>query len=197
MLNQSKIPSPEALESPNLLLRPCAAEDEEEVFAAEAESIADLRLWFWWCHPSHSRARSAGWVRSRPSAWAAGQEYSYLIFHKSAPKLAGCVWLNAIDTVARRASLGYWVRSGCGGRGIGPEASLMTAKWGFARLSLLRIEIVIATSNGRSRRLAEKIGAQFEGIARNRLRVGEVTSDAWVYSLIPGDLQPHDNRQSD
>ncbi len=44
------------------------------------------------------------------------------------------------------------------------------------------------TGNSASRRVAEKAGAVFEGVQRNRLLVAGRPRDACMYSLIPGDL---------
>ena len=59
------------------------------------------------------------------------------------------------------------------------------ARFGFETLRLTRIEIVAAVDNIASRRVAQKCGAEFECLARNRLIVGGVPVTAAVYSLIP------------
>jgi ribosomal-protein-serine acetyltransferase len=58
----------------------------------------------------------------------------------------------------------------------------------FNYLKLTRLEIVIAVENAPSRGVAEKVGATFECIARNRLVLHEHPIDAAVYSLIPGQI---------
>jgi RimJ/RimL family protein N-acetyltransferase len=55
-------------------------------------------------------------------------------------------------------------------------------------LDLIRIEIVVATGNAASIRVAEKLGAQQEGILRNRITVGNRTHDAVMFSLTPKDF---------
>jgi RimJ/RimL family protein N-acetyltransferase len=52
----------------------------------------------------------------------------------------------------------------------------------------LRVEIVAAVGNLASQRVAEKVGAIREGCARNRCRAAGVQHDAFVYSVIPGDV---------
>ena len=47
----------------------------------------------------------------------------------------------------------------------------------------------MATGNVASRRVAERVGARFEGTARRRLVVNGNFHDAYVYSLITGDLE--------
>ena len=62
------------------------------------------------------------------------------------------------------------------------------ATFGLEALELERIEIIMSTSNEKSRRVAEKTGARFEGTLRNRLRLHQKLHDAHVYSIIPSDL---------
>jgi len=81
------------------------------------------------------------------------------------------------------------VRSGSAGRGFASEAAREITRWAFEELDLQRIEIVLGTQNEKSRRLAERIGAQFEGIARKRLRINQLNLDACIYSLLPGELK--------
>ena len=81
------------------------------------------------------------------------------------------------------------MRSSCAGHGIAVTATRLCARFGFDELHLKRIEIVAAVGNRRSQRVAEKAGATREGILRNRLKVGEVSHDAVMFSLVPDDLK--------
>ncbi|MBC3811895.1 GNAT family N-acetyltransferase [Undibacterium aquatile] len=48
---------------------------------------------------------------------------------------------------------------------------------------------MIAIANLASRRVADKVGAQLECLARNRLHLNGNSVDAAVYSLIPGEVR--------
>jgi len=50
------------------------------------------------------------------------------------------------------------------------------------------VEIVISVGNQASMRVAEKIGAHYEGILLNRMVVGKSIYDAHMYSLLPSDF---------
>lgn len=171
------------LETSRLRLRVCGRQDANSVFAAEADSIEELRRWFWWCHPAHSRERSAAWADSREDAWSRGEEFAFLIFERDSPRLTGCIWLNEINLAALSANLGYWLRTGCGGQGFAAEAAGAVVNWAF-RAGFERIEIVTAVGNLRSQRLCERLGARAEGLAPGRLRVGSDVQDARVYTLL-------------
>jgi hypothetical protein len=51
-----------------------------------------------------------------------------------------------------------------------------------------RIEIVVATDNHKSQKVAEKVGAVREGVLRRRLMVRQNIYDAVMFSLVPTDL---------
>ena len=85
-------------------------------------------------------------------------------------------------------NLGYWVRTSHHGRGIAGRAALLAARYGFEHGGIIRAEVVMAVRNERSRRVAEKIGAHYEGVLLNRMVVGKTVYDANMYSLIPQDF---------
>jgi RimJ/RimL family protein N-acetyltransferase len=82
------------------------------------------------------------------------------------------------------------VHSRKAGRGVASAATRLLARYGFETLGLKRIEIVIAAGNLASLRVAEKVGAEREGLLRNRIYVNNKWHDAFMHSLIPSDLDP-------
>jgi len=56
-------------------------------------------------------------------------------------------------------------------------------------LGLNRVEIVVATENKASIRVAEKIGALREGILRKRIVVRDNVYDAFIFSIISDDFR--------
>ena len=81
--------------------------------------------------------------------------------------------------------IGYWVRQTCQRQGIATRAVQSIAEYGFGQLKLTRLEIVAPEQNVPSRRVAEKVGAVFECIARNRVRVHGKPQPAAIYSFVP------------
>jgi len=49
-------------------------------------------------------------------------------------------------------------------------------------------EVVMSVENEKSRRVAEKMDAHYEGILLNRMVVGKAIYDAHMYSLLPSDF---------
>jgi RimJ/RimL family protein N-acetyltransferase len=172
----------------SVLLRPYRLSDADETYRAIRESLAELSPWLPFAHKDYSIKESRMWIKKRPGEWKKGIAYDFAIIDARDGSLLGGCGLNNIDKENRRANLGYWVRTSRMGQGVAPSATLLLANWGFKELSLKRIEILVATGNKRSLRVAEKAGAQREGILRNRLLIHDKAYDAVMHSLIPQDL---------
>jgi ribosomal-protein-serine acetyltransferase len=56
------------------------------------------------------------------------------------------------------------VRTRQTGQGIATAAVRLIARFGFEDLGLRRLELLVAVDNMASRRVAEKVGATFEGV---------------------------------
>ena len=174
----------------SVLLRPYERSDVNHFYEAARESIAEVSAWMAWCHADYSIEESRTWIESQPEKWEKGTDYHFAIFDSGNDTFLGGCGLNSIGCVNRVANLGYWVRTGRTRRGIATESTLLLARFGFDRLNLNRIEIVVAVGNKASQRVAEKAGAIREGIMRNRLVVHDKLYDVVMFSLIPRDLNP-------
>ncbi len=170
-----------------ITLRPYQADDVVLLYEAASESIAEIYPWMPWCHPGYAMEDSRSWVLSRQGAWGK-PDYDFVIVDQSTGRFLGAVGLNQINRVHDFANLGYWVRSSATGRGIAVMAARICAHFGFAELNLHRIEIVVDVANRRSQRVAEKVGATREGIARQRSKTGDAWHDAYMFSLLESDL---------
>jgi ribosomal-protein-serine acetyltransferase len=171
-----------------VVLRLLREGDVDALFAAVEESIDELAQWMPWCSDGYTRDAALAFIRSQDAAWREGREYSFAITDRPSGDLLGGCGLNHLDWQNRRANLGYWVRRSARGHGVAPAAARLVAEFGFHELQLDRIEIIAATENVASQRVAEKVGAVREGVARKRYRVGAKTHDAVVYSLVRDDL---------
>lgn len=172
-------------------LRPPADSDVADIYAAVRESLPELLPWMAWSHPDYRRIEAAEWIRSTGQSWANDTEYSFVIHDPADGSFLGTCGLNGLDRLNRWANLGYWVRTGATRRGIATRAATLIADFGFRQLGLDRIEILAATENEPSQRVATKVGAVREGVLRRRLRVGASSYDAAVFSLIRDDWVDH------
>lgn len=170
-----------------IALRPYQADDMLPLYEAASESITEIYPWMPWCHPGYTIEDSRRWVESRLGAW--GQpDYDFVIVEQATGRFLGAVGINQINRVHDFANVGYWVRSSAAGRGVAVLAVRLCARFGFAELMLHRLEIVVDVDNRRSQRVAEKVGATREGLARQRCKYGHVWHDAYMFSLLPTDL---------
>jgi RimJ/RimL family protein N-acetyltransferase len=172
-----------------VLLRPFRLEDAQETFTAVRESLDDLKPWMSWAYDDYSFNDTREFIRITRARWQEGTLFAFAITDaKSRLVLGGCS-LSHIHPVYHLCNLGYWVRSSQRGRGVAGRASLLAARYAFEKVGLARVEIVIAPGNHASLRVAEKVGAHYEGILRNRMVVGSEVYDAVMYSLIPQDFE--------
>jgi ribosomal-protein-serine acetyltransferase len=176
-----------------ITIRPYRLEDAGDLHAAARESVAEMFPWLSWCHPEYSMQDALEWTQSREDLARLGLEYSFVITGDLSGErerfLGGC-GINQINRIHQFGNLGYWVRSAAAGRGVAVEAVRLLAEFAFAHTELVRLEILCAIGNDRSRRVAEKAGAVLEGVLRDRLTVHGSPRDAALYSLVRSRVPP-------
>jgi len=79
------------------------------------------------------------------------------------------------------------------GREVATTAVQLVARTGFEEGGLRRLECLLSVHHEASQRVAEKAGAQREGLLR-RLRVRGRVDDAFLYGMLPDDLTAMDNQ---
>lgn len=177
-----------ALADGRLLLHPWRDADAAELHAAVRESLDSVGRWLPWCHADYGLEQATAWSAHCRAAWQAGEQFAFAVCDAASGELLGGCGLNQLNTAHRNANLGYWVRASRQGQGVAAAAARLVARFGFIELGLIRIEIVTLPGNHASRRVAAKLGAAFEGIARQRLWAWDRAHDAAVHALIPADL---------
>ncbi len=90
------------------------------------------------------------------------EEYRFLILRNSDSKLVGTIGLLIIDLEIPYLEIGYWARSSEQGKGYIGRAVEMLENYAQNELSVRRLEIRMAESNSRSRRVAERAGYTLE-----------------------------------
>lgn len=151
-------------------------------------SIKEIGAWEGWCTEHYSLEDSRKYLTDSEQKRHRGVEFNFCLFERASGHLIGSVGINRINQEYKYSNLGYWIRTGFTGRGLATLAVRAIARFAFNELELTRLEIVAMDGNDRSRRVAEKAGAKSEGLHRNRLYYHSQPRDAWMYSLIPGDL---------
>lgn len=171
---------------PGFTLRPPIEDDVDAIAAAVRASLPELMPWMPWATgvEAHNGVGTRQWMRGE-----AGDRWRFVMIDR-AGELVGCCGLNRVDDLNRSANLGYWVRSDQTGRGYASAATRSVARFGLGEAGLNRIEITMSVRNLASRRVAEKAGAQHEGIARAALLLRGEFHDAHTWSFVASDLDP-------
>lgn len=188
------LPQDEQLTVGPYTLRGWHPDDAPALHAAVVASLASFSRWLAWCRDGYSLEDARQHIAACQTLWRQGSQYTFGVFDQQG-RLQASLGLSQLKrhTAAYNheylnANLGYWVHRKAQGRGLLPPLVRAVARLGFERLGLVRIEIVAAHSNLPSRRVAERAGAQYEGIARHRLVIDGQAEDAAIYSLLAEDL---------
>jgi len=163
-------------------------DDAARLFPAVRESVNELCRFMTWCHPDYSLDECDAFIARSATGWERGEQYNFAIFDAMDQTLLGSVGLNRLDRTNRSANIGYWVRRSRTQCGTATAALRLIAGFGLQELNLRRLEILVPDHNVASRRVAEKAGAKFEGLLRNRIVLGDIFHDARLFSLVPEDL---------
>jgi RimJ/RimL family protein N-acetyltransferase len=184
-------------EARQLVLRPWTLDDVDDLLAAVASSLAELRAFLPWAHQSLTRENQYRIVTHFHAEYWAGAQYVLGMFDRDGRVLGG-VGLHARTPLNPRAlEVGYWTRSSEAARGWATLAVQMSTVLAFDRLDCDRLQVTHDESNIASRRVIEKAGFVHEGVLRNAtahmddsLRAGGYlgTGRQRLYALTPDDL---------
>ena len=168
----------------DLCIRPFQEGDVPAFVAAVLESVSTVGVWFSWCNSGFSIQDATSWISSRTANLQSGDAFDVGAFSEDGSEFLGGIAINHINKSHNMGNVGYWVPQSRQGQGIATRAVQSIIQFGFSQLLLTRLEIVAAEMNIPSRRVAEKVGAMFECIARNRVLVHGLPQPAAVYSLV-------------
>lgn len=129
---------------------------------------------------SYSKAGALGWIDRQRNKRAAGTVLALAIQGPEDDRALGNVNLAGLDDGGREAEIGYWLMPDARGRGLATTAVSLLVGWGFDQLGLERIEFAILPENVASQRVAERLGANPEGI---RERSHQAEGRAWDMTI--------------
>jgi RimJ/RimL family protein N-acetyltransferase len=103
--------------------------------------------------------------------------------------LAGSISLLRIRWEHRRAEVGYWLAAGHRGAGHATRALQLICRWSVTALGLERIDLLAATENAASQRVAERAGFTREALLRSYMTSpGDGRWDMVAFGLLADDL---------
>lgn len=160
------------LETARLRLRPLRADDAPAIqrYAGDARvAVTTARI----PHPYPDGAAEA-WIAEAANQMAEDRGWQLAIARRSDDALIGAIGLER-DEVGGSAELGYWIAVPAWGHGYATEAARALAGFGFARGGLAQIHAHALVDNLASRRVLEKIGLAYQGLATVEARGRNVT----------------------
>lgn len=111
-----------------------------------------------------------------------GSGFGFGIFFEG--RFVGEITLSSIQRgPLQSAFVGYWIDQAVAGLGLMPESVVTVLQYAFDTLRLHRVEINIIPRNAPSRRVVEKLGLRFEGIAERYLEIDGAWEDHAHYAI--------------
>lgn len=149
-----------------ILLERWSDADVDELVEAVNDTLTDLRLWMPWAQEPVTAEGMAFVVREAHAAWDAGREFAYVIRDPGErSRIVGCCGLH--DRIGTGSlEIGYWVRSGHGGRGVATEAAGLLTRSALAIEGVHRVEIHCDEANVRSAAIPPKLGFALDRVER-------------------------------
>jgi len=110
------------------------------------------------------------------------------IFRREDEALIGAITLDNIRRgPSQSGSVGYWIGEPFAKKGYMSEALYSIVFHAFRELDLSRIEAATLPENKASRRLLEKVGFKYEGVAQSYLQIAGRWRNHVLYSLLRKD----------
>ena len=178
---------PTEITAGRLHLRPYLPADVDQVYA----SCQDPDIQRWTTVPvPYQRSHAQSYVEQNTVAgWREGTGRAFAVVDSVSGELLASIGLVRMDADTRTAEVGYWTVPAVRGQGVATQAVQVVARWSFDALGVERLEWLAEVGNVGSRRVAEKAGFTIEGTLRSRILTRDGRADAWIGSLLPGDLR--------
>ncbi len=141
-----------------------------------------------WTEDHLSRPAFAERVRWSQSSASGGSGLPLLLVRQADAVMVGGITLDQIRLgPAQKASVGYWVGEEFSRQGYMQEAINAVVWYAFEEIGLSRVEAACLPSNIPSRRLLEKTGFKYEGVAQSYLQIHGRWRNHVLYANLRGD----------
>jgi RimJ/RimL family protein N-acetyltransferase len=179
----SRTPQPVLFTGDGLVLRRWQAEDAPAVH----EAFQDPLMHQWHLMASGSEAEAAGWIEAWLKQWEAERIAQWAVVDADSDRLLGRVALREIALPDGLAKIAYWTTAAARGRGVAARATATLSRWAFEEIGFHRLELLHATANQASCRVAAKTGFALEGIKRSAFLHPDGWHDMHLHSRVQGD----------
>ena len=174
------------LETDRLLLRAMRASDSADMYDyARRPEVTEYLLWRPHCDVHYTR-RYLEYLGGR---YRIGMHYEWAMVHKETGRMIGTCGFARIDTAHNCGELGYVLHPDFHGQGLMTEAAARVLQFGFGVLGLNRIEARYMVENLPSRRVMDRLGMLFEGVARSAMLVKGKYRDIATCAILAKDYR--------
>jgi RimJ/RimL family protein N-acetyltransferase len=168
-----------------MLIRVARPGDGPVFNEAVRDSVTQLSPWLSWVSPPPTTEESEINCRKAFARYLLNEDLMAFFFLKDGGALVGGSGLHKANWTLRQFEVGYWCRSGFGGKGLVTEGVKCLADHALQVLKASRIFLTTDEQNVASWRLAERAGFELEGTLRNeRLNLAGTLRNTRVYSRI-------------
>jgi len=130
-------------------------------------------------------------IHSAVSGRERGEEFPYAVFDKKLNKMVGMTRYLRISPVHKNLNVGWtWYCPEVWRTAVNTECKYLLLKYAFEVWEAVRVEIIATSTNSRSQKAIERLGAKKEGILRKKYN----GLDYVVYSIIDEDWHDVKNR---
>lgn len=185
--------APDRIATERFVLRSYEAEDGPLLREATTSSYDHLAPWMPWAVRDQTPREAEQLVRSFRGRYLLAQDFVLGIFAPGGEELWGGAGFHLREGGLEVASaeMGMWVRASRAGQGLGTEVLRALLAWGFEEWPWQRLVWRCDAQNHASRRIAEKVGMQAEGVQRSHmLDPRGARRDTASYAALRGEWTP-------
>lgn len=169
------------LQTQRLLLRPMRVSDTDDMYEyAKDPEVTRYLLW----RPHTCREYTRSYLEYLAGRYRLGAHYEWAMIHRESGRMIGTCGFAGIDCPNSCAELGYVLNPDFRGQGLVVEAARCVMDFAFNTLGLHRIEARYMIENLASRRVMDKLGMRFEGVARSSLLVKGLYRDIGKCAIL-------------
>jgi RimJ/RimL family protein N-acetyltransferase len=136
---------------------------------------------------SYGEADARAYLRQRYDSAFAGLTAPFAVVHTTGHQLLGSISLMRFSWEHARGEVGYWLAAAARGHGHATRAVRLVCAWGFSALRLERIDLMAATGNPSSQRVAQRAGFTRDAILRSYMRGTFERQDMVMFGLLKGE----------
>jgi RimJ/RimL family protein N-acetyltransferase len=144
----------------------------------------------WTSVPAHyDEVDATAYLLEREASLRAGANAPFaIVASEDHGRLLGSISILRLAWEHRRGEVGYWLAREARGAGHATRAVILVSAWAFSALGLERLDLLAATGNRPSQRVAERAGFTREARLRSRMRLGDRREDMFAYGLLQGEI---------